>query len=98
VVGVEVDQKLINDVFLNATSVGNAGHEVLCDRPDELSCFLIDQGSLIVASNQIDVKVKLTAFSQSSNFWVGFSIVAISSRFSYVSYENKCLHCCVAKF
>lgn len=62
-VGVEVDQKLINDVFLNATSVGSAGQEVLCDRPDELACYLIDQGSLIVASNQQDVKVYFFLFA-----------------------------------
>ncbi|XP_059488918.1 voltage-dependent calcium channel subunit alpha-2/delta-2-like isoform X2 [Neocloeon triangulifer] len=57
-VGAEVDEQIISQMFLNITSTGvGSNNEVLCNKPDELTCYLIDQGAVVVASNQENAKI-----------------------------------------
>ncbi|XP_065349965.1 voltage-dependent calcium channel subunit alpha-2/delta-2-like isoform X2 [Cloeon dipterum] len=57
VVGSEVEASVISKAFLDITSTGFDSDDVLCNKPDELACYLIDQGSIVIASNQQNTKV-----------------------------------------
>jgi hypothetical protein len=56
-----VEQSWVQEIFSNVTGMGSQTSEtdVLCSNSDELACYLIDDGSLIVASNQPHAKVTL---------------------------------------